>query len=117
MAGIEQAAAQYRLNAVKCIDLSQRSTDPQSRLALLDMARSWRVLADQADKNSQTEIPVYETPEPRQHVAQQQQQPQPDASRKEEIGRLSWVPASFRLCGWFYVMIFGKNGRISDSKG
>jgi hypothetical protein len=29
------------------------------------------MLADQADKNSQTETPAYETPEPRQHVAQQ----------------------------------------------
>ena len=42
-----------------------------------------RMLADQADKNGQTVIPVYETPEPRQHVAQQQQQPQPDDEKEE----------------------------------
>jgi hypothetical protein len=41
------------------------------------------MLADQAEKNSQTDIPVYETPKPRQHVAQQQQQPQPDGEKKE----------------------------------
>jgi hypothetical protein len=83
VSGTEQAAALYRLHAAQCIDLAQRSTDPQSRLALFDMARSWRMLADQADKNSQTVIPVYETPEPRQHVAQQQQQPQPDDEKEE----------------------------------
>jgi hypothetical protein len=81
--GSEQAAALYRLHAAQCINLAQRSTDTQSRLALLDMARSWRMLADQAEKNSQTDIPVYETPKPRQHVAQQQQQPQPDGEKKE----------------------------------
>ena len=31
---------------------------------------------NQNDKNSQTTL-IYETPEPRQHVAQQQHQPQP----------------------------------------
>jgi hypothetical protein len=41
-----------------------RSTDPKGRLALLAMARSWRMLADQAVRNCQ------------QHFAQQQQQPQ-----------------------------------------
>jgi hypothetical protein len=38
--------------------------------------RAWLAIAEQADKNSQT-TPVYETPEPRRHVVQQQQQPQP----------------------------------------
>jgi hypothetical protein len=82
MTSSEQAGL-YRLHAAECIDLAQQSTDPESRLALLDMARSWRMLADQADKNSQTEVPVYETPEPRQRVAQQQQQPQADSQKKE----------------------------------
>jgi hypothetical protein len=48
------------------------------------MARSWRMLADQAEKNSET-VMVYETPELRQHVAQQQQQQQqPDDPEKKE---------------------------------
>jgi hypothetical protein len=82
MAGSEQAAL-YRLHAAQCIDLAQRSTDPQSRLALLDMARSWRMLADQADKNSQANMPIYEPPEPRRYVAQQQQQQQPPSDKKK----------------------------------
>jgi hypothetical protein len=46
------------------------------------MARSWRVLAAQADKNSQAEMRLNETPEPRRHVAQQQRQPRPDGEEK-----------------------------------
>ena len=49
------------------------------------MARSWRVLADQADKNSETTVPVYETPDPSYHpTQQQQQQPQPDDTDKKD---------------------------------
>jgi hypothetical protein len=77
-----EQAALYRLYAAECIDLAQRSTDSQSRLALFDMAHSWRMLADQADKNSETVL-VYETPEPRPRIAQQQQQPQADSQKKE----------------------------------
>ncbi len=75
---MSKQAALYQLHAAKCIELAQASADSKSRLALFDMARSWRILADQAEKNSETVVPVYETPESRQHVAQQQQQPQPD---------------------------------------
>jgi len=78
-----QHADIYRHHAAKCIDLARSLTDSESRLALLDMARSWRMLADQADKNSETPTLVYETPEPRQHAAQQQQQPQADSQKKE----------------------------------
>jgi hypothetical protein len=81
---MSKQAALYRLHAAKCIELAQASADSGSRLALFDMARSWRMLADQADKNSEVATPVYETPEPRQHVAQQQQQPQPDDPEKQE---------------------------------
>jgi hypothetical protein len=73
----------YRLHAAKCVDVARRLTDCESRLALLDMARSWRVLADQAEKNSETPTLVYETPEPQQHVAQQQQQPQAGSQKNE----------------------------------
>jgi hypothetical protein len=77
MPGSEQAAL-YRLHAAQCIDVARRLTDSESRLTLLDMARSWRMLADQAEKSGKIPTLVYETPEPRQQVAQQQQQPQPE---------------------------------------
>jgi hypothetical protein len=47
------------------------------------MARSWLELAEIAEKNSQSTL-VYETPEPGQQVAQQQQQPQPGNPEKKE---------------------------------
>jgi hypothetical protein len=77
MPGSEQAAL-YRLYAAQCIDVARRLNDSESRLVLLDMARSWRLLADQAEKNGEIPALVYEMPDPRQHVAQQQQQPQPE---------------------------------------
>jgi hypothetical protein len=40
------------------------------------------MLADQGDKNSRTDMPVYDTPAPRHHVVQQQQQLQPDADEE-----------------------------------
>lgn len=72
----------YRLHAAQCIDLAHQSTDPQNTLTLLDMARSWRMLTDRADKNSRTDMAAHELPEPRQHVAQQQRQPQPDGDEE-----------------------------------
>jgi hypothetical protein len=69
-------ATVYRVHAAQYVLLAQKTDDPESKLALLDMARSWQALANQNDKNSRTSL-VYETPEPRQQVAQQQQQPQP----------------------------------------
>jgi len=63
MSASEQAAL-YRLHAAKCIELAQTSTDSQSKLSLLEIARSWRMLADQVDKNSEIGTTlVYETQE------------------------------------------------------
>ena len=67
----------YRLRAAECNDFAQRVTDKVSRQMLLRMAQGWLTLAEQTIKNSETTL-VYETPEPRQHVAQQQQQPDDD---------------------------------------
>jgi hypothetical protein len=53
--------AAYRLNAVKCVDLAQSSSDSENKLVLLEMARAWLLLAEQAVKNGET-ILVYETP-------------------------------------------------------
>jgi hypothetical protein len=65
----------YRVHAAQCILLAQKTEDADSKMALLDMAHAWLALANQNDKNSQVTL-VYETPEPRRHVVQQQQ-PQP----------------------------------------
>jgi hypothetical protein len=73
-------ADEYRRNAADCLRMAERTADLAARTTLLDMAQSWRFLAEQADRNSATDV-VYETP-PRsplqQPVAQQQQQIQPD---------------------------------------
>ena len=71
---------EYRAHAATCVQLAQHTADPQSKIALLDMARAWLALLQQGEKYSQTTL-VYETPEPRQQVAQQQQQPQPKTKK------------------------------------
>ena len=57
----EELAQAYRLNAAKCIDIAQKSSEPEIKVALLSMAQSWLALAEQALKNSETVL-VYETP-------------------------------------------------------
>ena len=42
---------QYRLNAVKCFELSQTFRDPDARRALFAMADAWLMLATQRIKN------------------------------------------------------------------
>jgi hypothetical protein len=81
-------ADEYRRNAADCLRMAERTAAPTARATLLDMAQSWRVLADQAERNSATDV-VYETPPPRsppqqQPVAQQQQQIQPDREPDEK---------------------------------
>ena len=75
----------YRRNAVSCLQLIDKTDDPAERAYLLDMARAWHNLADQAERNSTADL-VYETPPappprpppgPDQPVTQQQQQIQP----------------------------------------
>jgi hypothetical protein len=70
----------YRRNAASCMRLADQTNDPAARAFLLDMARAWHNLANQAERNSRTDL-VYETPpNPPQErpVTQQQQQIQPD---------------------------------------
>jgi hypothetical protein len=69
----------YRFNAVNCLMVAEQTADPATKAKLLAMARSWHTLADQAERNSKTDL-SYETPPPApqpQSVAQQQQQIQP----------------------------------------
>jgi hypothetical protein len=46
--------------AADCVRLAGQTTDPTSKLRLLDMAAVWLRLADQVEKNNQTDC-VYET--------------------------------------------------------
>jgi hypothetical protein len=61
----DELVARYRLHAAHCVELAQRISDAEGRLALLAMAKSWLALAEQAVKNSETVL-VYETPMPKQ---------------------------------------------------
>ena len=40
----------YRLNAANCLDLAKEFTDPERKLALLDMAAAWLRLAETTEK-------------------------------------------------------------------
>lgn len=75
---------EYRAHAAECVRLAQQTADPQSKSSLLDMARAWLALVAQGEKNNEAPTLVYQTPEPRQQVAHQQQQ-QP----KKGVGRLN----------------------------
>ncbi len=72
---------EYRRNASNCLRVAERTTDLAARSTLLEMARAWHNLANQAERNSRTDL-VYETPPPPAEqptvVLQQQQQIQPD---------------------------------------
>jgi len=74
---------EYRLNAVNCLSVAEGLTDPAKKSALLAQARSWFALAEQAERNSKTDV-VYETPTAQQPpVIQQQQQIQPVKEKKD----------------------------------
>ena len=75
---------EYRAHAAECVRLAQKTKDPQSKSSLFDMARAWLALVTQGEKNSEAPTLVYQTPEPRQQVAQQQQQPQPQPQPKQK---------------------------------
>ena len=74
---------EYRAHAVTCVQLAQQTSDQQRKLSLLGMARAWLALATQGDKNNEAPTLVYDTPEPRQQVAQQQQQTAADPNKKK----------------------------------
>jgi hypothetical protein len=63
------SADRYRSYAVECLRFASGMTQPGSKAVLLDMAMNWLKLADQAEKNGQTEL-VYEPPVPRLRVVQ-----------------------------------------------
>jgi hypothetical protein len=61
---VTELVARYRLHAAHCVELAEKISDAEGRLALLTMAKSWIALAEQAVKNSETAL-VYETPIPK----------------------------------------------------
>ena len=73
----------YRIYAAQCVELARKAPDPETRLALLNMAQAWLVLAEHANKNMHAPTLIDEPPERQQHVIQQQQQPQPDEDKDE----------------------------------
>jgi hypothetical protein len=67
---------EYRHYAVSCMQLAARTSDPTEKAHLLEMARAWHNLIDQAERNGRTDL-VYETPWPkaeRRPIVQQQLQ-------------------------------------------
>jgi hypothetical protein len=44
-------AARYRQNAAECERSADRSSDPENREGFLRLAREWRSLAREADRN------------------------------------------------------------------
>jgi hypothetical protein len=52
---------EYKRRVAECLLLAAEQTDPHRKAAMLEMARVWSRLADQAVKNNQNDI-TYETP-------------------------------------------------------
>jgi hypothetical protein len=81
---------EYRRHALDCFRIAEVTADSRYRITLLNMAQSWLLLAQQAEKNLSTNL-VYETP-PRSEASnpavaqqqQQQQQQQAQPKKKEE---------------------------------
>jgi hypothetical protein len=46
--------AVYRLHAAHCTEIAARTADKENRLSLLNMALAWLLLAERAEKNSNT---------------------------------------------------------------
>jgi hypothetical protein len=76
-------AEQYRVKASEMAALARAETHPFQKAEYERLSLSYLRLADQAERNSHTDV-VYETPPAavRQPQAQQQQQAQPD--KKDE---------------------------------
>jgi hypothetical protein len=69
-------AEQYRVKAMEFAANAKTEGDPHIRTELEALSLSYRRLAEQADRNAQTDV-TYETPIHTPGNAQQQQQQQP----------------------------------------
>lgn len=65
----------YRVKAGDLAALAKAETDPFGKAEYEQLSQAYLRLAEQAERNSRTDV-VYETP-PDVHQVQQQQQPQP----------------------------------------
>jgi hypothetical protein len=52
---------EYRRHAAGCVLIAEETTEPAIRLQLMEMAKMWLQLAEQADKNSRIKL-VYLEP-------------------------------------------------------
>jgi hypothetical protein len=82
------SAKNYRLYAQECFQIAANVADPGTKTWLIELAQSWLILAQQAEKNLTSDL-VYETPPPRGEastpaVTQQQQQIQPKKEEDDE---------------------------------
>jgi len=55
ISGLTMGKSRYADFAADCVRLAGQTTDPMSKLRLLGMAAVWLRLADEAEKNSQTD--------------------------------------------------------------
>jgi len=51
MHDVTQTVGRYRKQAADCIKTAQATADPTAKLALIDMAQVWIMLADEAEQN------------------------------------------------------------------
>ena len=71
------SAGQYRRRAQECFQAAENVANPGTKIWLFEMAQSWLLLAQQAEKNLDAD-PVHQAPLSRtEPVMQQQQQVQP----------------------------------------
>jgi hypothetical protein len=54
---VRELSATYWLYAAHCIEVAGKSADLGNKLSLLNMARAWVLLAEQAEKNSENVTP------------------------------------------------------------
>ena len=50
--------ARYRQHAANCLNVAQNTADPAAKLALLDMAQVWIMLAEEAERNGRLGDPA-----------------------------------------------------------
>jgi hypothetical protein len=50
------SAEEYRRQAAGCVLIAEETTELATRLHLMEMAKMWLQLAEQADKNSRTNL-------------------------------------------------------------
>ncbi len=81
------SADHYRSLAAQCDAKGRQDVDPRIRAEWEHMAHAYRRLAEQAERNAQTDV-IYETPPPRPTAPmQQQQQPQTNHEARNETGK------------------------------